>query len=207
MCTAQGVPLELPSHISPSHHSRASQNTELNFLYFVTGSQLLLFSHSVMSDSLQPHGLQHASLHCPSPFPGVCSNSHPLNQWCHPTISTAVSSFSSCAQSFLAKRSFPMSWYRWPKYWSFSFSISPSNEYSRLVSFRTHLFDLIAIQRTLKSLLQHRNSKTSILKPILQLSLIYGLTLTSIHDYWKNHSFDYMDLCWQSDVSAFECTV
>ena len=81
MCAAQGVPLELSSHISPSHHSRASQSTELNFLYFITGSQLL-FSHSVMSDSL--HGLQHASLHRPSLFPGVCSNSHPLNQWCHP---------------------------------------------------------------------------------------------------------------------------
>ena len=69
---------------------------------------------------------------------------------------------------------------RWPKYWSFSFSISPSNEYSGLISFRMDWFDLLAVQGTLKSVLQHHNSKASIL---IQLS-------TSIHDYWKNHSFD-----------------
>ena len=87
---------------------------------------------------------------------------------------------------------------RWPKYWSFSFSNSLSNEYSGLISFSIDWFDLVE-QGTLKSLLQHRSSKASILVP----NLLYGLTLTSIHDYWKNHSFDYMDLCWQSDVSAF----
>ena len=88
---------------------------------------------------------------------------------------------------------------RWPKYWSFSFSISPSNEYSGLVSFRMDWLDLLAVQGTLKSLLQHHSSKVS----IFLLSLLYGPALTSIDDYWKNHSFDYMDLCWQSDVSAF----
>ena len=77
---------------------------------------------------------------------------------------------------------------RWPVYWSFSFSISPFNEYSGLISFRIDWFDLLAVQGTLKSLLQHHSSKTSI--------LLYGPTLKSIHDYWKNHSFDYMDLCW-----------
>ena len=87
---------------------------------------------------------------------------------------------------------------RWPKYWSFSFS--PSNEYSRLISFRIDWFDLLAVQGTLKSLLQHHSSK-SISSSVL--SLLYGPTLTSIPDYWKNHSFDYMDLCWQSIVSAF----
>ena len=75
---------------------------------------------------------------------------------------------------------------RWPKYWSFSFSISPSNEYSGLISFRMDLLDLLAVQGTLKSLLQHHNSKAS----ILQLSFVYSPTLTSIHDYWKNHSLD-----------------
>ena len=80
---------------------------------------------------------------------------------------------------------------RWPKYRSFS--ISPSNEYSGLISFRIDWFDLLAVQGTLKSLLQHHNSKPL----ILQLSLLYGPTFTSIPDYWKNHSFDYMDLCWQ----------
>ena len=81
----------------------------------------------------------------------------------------------------------------WPKYWSFSFSISPSNKYSRLISFRTDWFDLLVIQGTLKSLLQHHSLKV-INSSVL--SLLYGLTLTSIHDSWKNHSADSMDLCW-----------
>ena len=72
----------------------------------------------------------------------------------------------------------------WPKYWSFSFSMSPSIEYSGLISFRIDWFDLAA-QETLRSLLQHHSSKAS----ILQLCFLYGPTLTSIHDYWKNHSF------------------
>ena len=76
---------------------------------------------------------------------------------------------------------------RWPKYWSFSFSISPSKEYSGLISFRMDWLDLLAVQGTLKSLLQHHSSKAPIL---------YCPSLTSIHDYWKNHSFDQMDLCW-----------
>ena len=82
-------------------------------------------------DSLRPHGLQQARLPCPSPTPGACSNSCPLNQWYHPTILSSVLPFSSCLQSFPASGSFQMS-----QYWSFSFSISPSNEYSGLISFR-----------------------------------------------------------------------
>ena len=70
---------------------------------------LLLFSHSVMSDLLWPHGLQHSRLPCPTPSPGVCSNSCPLSRWCHPTISPSVVLFSSCLQYFLASESFPMS--------------------------------------------------------------------------------------------------
>ena len=77
---------------------------------------------------------------------------------------------------------------KWPKYWSFSFIISPSNEHSGLISFRMDWLDLLAVQGTLKSLLQHHNSKAS----ILQSSAFYGLTLTSVHDYWENHSFDYL---------------
>ena len=89
---------------------------------------------------------------------------------------------------------------RWPKYWSFSFSISLFNEYSGLISYRIDWFDCLAAQRTLNSLLQHYSLKAS----ILWLSaFFYGPALTSLHDYWKNHSFDYMDLCQQSDVSAF----
>ena len=80
------------------------------------------FSHSDLSDSLQPHGVQHARLPCPSPTPGAWSNSCPLSQWCHPTISSSVVPFSSCLQSFPASRSFPMSQFftSGGQYWSFS---------------------------------------------------------------------------------------
>ena len=87
---------------------------------------------------------------------------------------------------------------RWPKYWSFSFS--PSNEYSGLISFRMDWFDLLAVQKTSKSLLQHHSSKASILR---HSAFFNGPTLTSIHDYWKNHGFDYTGFHWQSNVSAF----
>ena len=120
-------------------------------------------SHSVLSDSLQSHGLQHARLPCPLSSPGACSNPCPLSLWCHPTISSSVIPFSSCLQSFPASGSFPMSVLRirWPNYWSFIFS--PSSEYLELISFRMDWFDLLAVQGTLKSLLQHHSSKTSIL--------------------------------------------
>ena len=89
---------------------------------------------------------------------------------------------------------------RWPKYWSFSFSISPSNEYLGLISFRVDWFDLLAVQGTLRSLLQHHILKVS----ILQHSAFFVVQLhISVHDYWKNHSFDYVDLCQQSDVPGF----
>ena len=89
---------------------------------------------------------------------------------------------------------------RWPKYWSFSFSISPSKEHPEVISFRMDCLDLLAVQGTLKSLLQHHSSKTSIFSV---LSFLHIPTLTSIHDHWKKHSLDLMDLCWQSNVSAF----
>ena len=76
---------------------------------------------------------------------------------------------------------------RWPKYWSFSFSISPSSEYSGLISFRMDWLDLLAVQGTLRSLLQHHSSKASV---FFVLRFLYTPTLTSIHDYWKNHCFD-----------------
>ena len=135
-----------------------------------------------MSDSLWPHGLQHTRLPCPSLSPRVCSNSCLLTWWCYLTISSSAAFFFSCPQTFPASGSFSSEsalHIRWPKYWSFS--ISPSNEYSGLIFFRINWYDLPAVQETLKNLLQHHNS-----------------TLTSIHDYWKNHSLDYTDLCWQS---------
>ena len=92
---------------------------------------------------------------------------------------------------------------RWPKYWSFSFNISPSNEYSGLISFRKDWLDLLAVQGTLKSppTPQFKSINSS------ALSFLYSPTLTSIHDYWKNHSLDQTDLCWQSNVSAFEYAI
>jgi len=89
---------------------------------------------------------------------------------------------------------------RWPKFWNFNFSISPSSEYSGLISFRIDWFDLLAVQR---------DSQKSSLAPRLEiinssaLSLLDVPTLTFVHDYWKTHNFDYMDLCQQSDVSGF----
>ena len=113
------------------------------------------------------------------------------------SISSSVAPFSFCLQSFPASGSFSMKQFfvlGGQKYWSFS--ISPSNEYSGLISFRIDWFDLLAVQGTLKSLLQHHSSKAS----ILQCSAFFSPILTYVHDYWKNHSFDCMDLCWQSDV-------
>ena len=126
---------------------------------------IVQFRHSVVSNSFRPHGLQHARLPCPSPTPGVYSNSYPLNQWCHPTISSChplllLPSIFPNIRVFSNESDLPI---RWPKYWSFSFSISPSNEYSGLISIRMDWLDLLAVPGTLKSLLQHHNSKASII--------------------------------------------
>ena len=124
-----------------------------------------------MSDPLWPHGLQHARLPCPSVTSGACSNPCPSSQWYHPTISSSVIRVFSNESALCI---------RWPNYWSFSFNVSPSNEYAGLISFRIDWFDLLAVQRTLKSLLQHHNSKASILRHsalfIVQLSHPYMTT-------------------------------
>ena len=136
-----------------------------------------------MSDSLRPHGPQHSRPPCPSPTPGVHPNPCPLSQWCHPTISSSVAPFSSHLQSFPASGSFQMSQLihiRWPKYWSFSFNISPSSEHLGLISFRMDWLEFLAVQGTLKSLLQYHSSKASILRGstffIVQLSRPYMTT-------------------------------
>ena len=118
-----------------------------------------------MSNSLQPHGLQHARPPCPSPTPRVYSNSRPLSQQCHPTISSCYSllfppSVFPSIRIFSNESALHI---RWPKYCSFSFSISPSNEHLGLISSRIDWLDLLAVQGTLKSLLQHHSSKASIL--------------------------------------------
>jgi len=114
-------------------------------IYFSLHTYLLLFS--LVSDSLWPHELQHIGLPCPSLSPCVCSNSCPLSKWCHPTISSSIIPFSCLHLAFnLASiRVFSNEsalYSRWPKYWSFSFSIHPSNEYSALISSRMDWFDL-----------------------------------------------------------------
>ena len=115
-----------------------------------------------MSDSLWSQGLQYPRLPCPSPTPRGCSNSCPLSRWYHPAISSSVVPFSSCLQSFRVFSNASVLYIRWPKYWSFSFSISPSNKYSGLISFRIDWLDLLVVQGILKSLLQHHSSKASI---------------------------------------------
>ena len=157
--------------------------TRLYFLYRIFLKQLFSvswqFSRSVVSDSLWPHALQHARLPCPSPTPKVYSNSCPSSRWCHPTISYSIFPFSSCLQSFPASESFPnesVFHIRWPKYWSFS--ISPFNEYSGLISFRMDWLDLLAVQGTLESLLQHHSSKA----PIFWHSAFFIIQLS--HPSW-----------------------
>ena len=159
------------------------------------------FSHSVVSNSLQPHGLQHARLPCPSPTPRIYSNSFPFSGWCHPTISFSVVPFSSHLQPFLASKSFPKSQFftsGGPKYWSFSFSILPM-----------HIHDWFPLGWLVGSPCCPRDSQESSPTPQFKsinasvLSFLYGPTLTSIHDYWKNHGFHWMDFCWPSNVSLF----
>ena len=127
--------------------------------------QSVQFSCSFVPNSLQLHGLQHASLPYPSPTSRVCSNSCPSSRRFHPTISSChpllLPSVFPSIRVFSYESVFPI---RWPMYWSFSFSISPSNEYSGLISFRIDWFDRLAVQGTLKSLLQHHSSKASFLQ-------------------------------------------
>ena len=143
--------------------------SKLPHLWFFDFS-LLLFSCSVMSNSLQPDGLQHTRLPCPLPSPGACSNSCPLSRWCHPTISSSrplplPPSIFPSIRVFSSESGLHI---RWPKCWSLSFSISPSNDYSGLISFRID-FDLLAVQGILKSLLQHHSFQS--FNSLTQLSL------------------------------------
>ena len=150
---------------------------------------VIFFFSSVQSLShVWLFALQHARLPCPLPTPRAYSNSCPLSQWCHPTISSSVVPFSSCLQSFPASGSFPMS--------QFFTSGGQSTGVSSSVSvlpvniqdwFPLGWLDLLAVQGTLKSLPQHHSSKASILQ---HSAFFIHPTLTSIHDYWKNHNLD-----------------
>ena len=147
------------------------------------------FSCSVMSNSLRCHGLQHARLRCSSLTPKACSNSMSIKSLmpsnhlilCHPLlllplIFPSIRVFSNESDLRIM----------WPKDWSFSFNISPSDEHPGLISFRMDWLDLLGVHGTLKSLLQHHSSKAS----ILWHSAVFIVQITSIHDNWKNHSLD-----------------
>jgi len=149
-----------------------------------------------MSYSLWPHGLQHARLPCPSLSPEVCSNSYPLSWWCHPTISSSVTPFSSCPQSFSAAGSFLRNqlFTSGGQSTGASVSVLPMN-----------IQDGFPLALIGWSPCCTRDSQESSVAPQFKsinssaLSLLYGPTVTSIHDYWKN----YTDLCQQSDVSDY----
>ena len=159
--------------------------------------QLLLFSGSVMSDSAAPW----TRLPCPSPSPGTGSNSCPLSWWCHPTISSSVAVFSSCTQSFPASGSFPISWL----FTSGDQSIGASASASTLPmniqgGLPLELTGFICLQSEGLSRVFSSTTVQSISS--LVLSLLHGPALKTVHDYWKNHSFDHTELWWQCDVSA-----
>ena len=147
------------------------------------------FSHSVVFNSLGPHGLQHTRPPCASPTPGACLNSCPLSQWCHPTISSSVIPFSCCLQSFPASGSFPMSQFFVLGGQNIGVSASASVLPKNIQDwFPFRWTSWISLQsKGLSSLLQHHSSKAS---NALVLSFLYSPTLTSIYDYWKNQSFD-----------------
>ena len=160
-------------------------------------------SHSVVSHSLQPHGLQHARPPCPSPTPGAYSNSCPLSQWCHPAISFSVVPFSSLLRSFPASGSFQMSQF----FKSGGQSIGVSASASVLPVNIQDWFPLgwnclISLQS--KGLSRVFSNTTVQKHQLFSTQLSLYPTLTSIHNYCKNRSFDYIDLCRQSNVSAFQ---
>ena len=137
----------------------------LSVIVLYSSFSTVQFSLSVVSDCLQLHEMQHARPPCPSPTPGVHPKLCPLSWWCLPTI-YPLSSPSPLLSILLSIRVFSNEsalCIRWPKYWSFSFNISPSNEHPELISFRVDWLDLLAVQGTLKSVLQHHSSKASML--------------------------------------------
>ena len=149
------------------------------------GAIVVFQCHSVLSNALRPCGLQHTRLPCPSPSPGGCSNSCPLMSITHVQMVMPYNHLIQCHPLLLLPLIFPSIrvfsnksafCITWLKYWSFS--ISPFNQYSRLISFRIDWFDLLAVQGTLKSLFQHHSSKASILR---HSTFFYGPTLTPIY--------------------------
>ena len=160
--------LSLSLSLSLSHtHTHTHTHKQNPLITFIQTYEPIQFNSVAQScPTLWPHELQHARPPCPSPTPRVHPNPYPWSRWCHPTISF-------CHPLLLLPSVFPSITVfsnestllmRWPKYCSFSFNISPSNEHLGLISFRMDWQDLLAVQGTLKSLLQHHSSKASILR-------------------------------------------
>ena len=175
------------------------------YMYIYHYTYIYHFSlFSVMSDSFWPHGLQHTRFPCLSPTSRACSNSCPLSRWCDPTTSSSVVPFSFCLQSLPASGSFlrrqPFASGGQSMGTSASASVLPMNIQGWLLLW---LSGWISLQSKGSRVFSPQfKSITSSM-----LSFLYGPTLTSVYDYWKNHSFDYMDICWQSNVAAFEYAV
>ena len=172
-------------------------------LTFYYRKLLLFFSCPVVSNSLWSHGLKHAKPLCPSPSPKVCPSLCPLHWWCHPAISSSDALFSFCPQSFPASGTFPMSWL-----------LAPDDQNTRVSASASappmSIQGLLPKDWLIWSPCCLRDSQDSSATPQLKsinssaLSFLYSLTLISIHDYWKNHSWQsQMDLYWKSNVSAF----
>ena len=163
---------------------------------------MLLFSLPVMSNSLRPHGLQHARPPYPSPSPKVCPSSCLLSWWCHPAISSSDALFSFCPQSIPASRTFPMSQL---------FTSDDQNTWASASAsvLPTGIQGWFPLRLTALIFLLSKGTQRS--SPIPQfecvnssaLHLLYGPVLTTVQDHWEDHSLDCMDLCWQSNVSAF----
>ena len=157
-------------------------------IFFSVIKKSVQFSFSVMSDSLRPHGLQHTRLPCPSPTPGACSNSCPLSRWCHPTLSSSVIPLSSRIQSFPASGSFPMNQFASSGQSiraSAPASVLPMNiqDWSPLGWTGWISLQFKGLSRVFSNTM-FKSIDTSV------LSFLHGPTLTSIHDHWKNHSFN-----------------
>ena len=159
-----------------------------------------MFSCSGMFDSMQPHGLQHTRLPCPSLSLRIGSNSCPLSWWCHPTISASVIPFSPCPQSFPASGCFPMSrlFASGGQGIEASSSVLPMHIQGWFPLGLTDLISLPSNSQESSLAPQFKNISSSV------LSLLFGPTLTSVHDHWKHHNFDYTDLC-QQRIYCFLC--
>ena len=214
--------LQICPHVRPPNSRKLTEFYFSNFTtllrFTVSKSTKCLTHHSLfpcycccsvakLSLTLQIQELQHTRVPCPSPSPGVCSNLCPLSWRCWQITHLILSSPDSFNRLYPLLPPFPPAsifpsvgvfsnestlLIRGPTYWSLS--ISPSDKYSVLISFRIDWFDLHAIQWTLKNLLQYHSLKASVL---------YGPTVSSIYDYWKNHSFDYMEIFRKSNISSF----